>query len=382
MYYPYNRGYQGAERPTWNHQESKPSYGTQELKPGSRPSGEQFRQYQGNNPLCFKCGEPGHKSLDQACTKPSLSYPEQTYLKDMIFNEIQKSKDLKPAVQSNVAHIDLVQDMDYDPYSVLTLPGQEPLHGTLNKGKSKENQEDDQLSITSHQGKVQVELEDGTLEDLDLSSYVDVAGIKRRHVQAEKPGEEEQQEVSKEKSLSNTYTAADGRKKITPKGKGVSRKKKALAQIVGMIGEPEVDMRKFLIETNVVLLLFQQMQISPWFRDELSRVALKHWVKFHTEVGGIYQHVWAFVAPHDAGPLSLLLGLQWLESVDAVFKIRNEELVIGDQSKNEEIRVLKNSDLKRFTTRVKMKKKVWRRDTKLPQIMEESKWNGPITLPL
>lgn len=305
--------------------------------------------------------------------------------------------------------------MDYDPYSVSTLPRQEPFHGTLDKGKSKENQEDDQSSITSYQGKVQVELEDGTLEDLDLSSYVDVAGIKQRRMQAEKPGEEEQQKASKDKSSSNIYTAADERKKITPKGKGVGKKKKALAQIVGMIGEPEVDMRKVLMETNVVLPLFQQMQISPWFRDEQSRlgraphksrkakppvgqslpeegetnmqgaskitvldsnsysvrkhaiqfvkdmasrksmayvylkfvqelslalypvsklgvksltmhtsdgskVALKHWVKFHTEVGGIYRHIWGFVAPHDAGPLSLLLGL------------------------------------KRFTTRVKMKK--------------------------
>lgn len=49
-------------------------------------------------------------------------------------------------------------------------------------------------------------------------------------------------------------------------------KKKALAQIVGMIGEPEVDMRKVLMGTNVVLPLLQQMQISPWFRDELSRL--------------------------------------------------------------------------------------------------------------
>ena len=76
-----------------------------------------------------------------------------------------------------------------------------------------------------------------------------------------------------------------------------------------------------------------------------NKVALTHWVKFHTKVSGLYRHVWAFVAPHSGGPLSLLLGLPWLESVDAVFKIRDEKLMIGDKANNEKVRVLKNPDL-------------------------------------
>lgn len=43
--------------------------------------------------------------------------------------------------------------------------------------------------------------------------------------------------------------------------------------------------------------------------SDRSKVALTYWVKFHTEVKGLYRHVWAFVAPHDGGSLLLLLGL-------------------------------------------------------------------------
>ena len=346
------------------------------------------------------------------------------------------------------------------------------------KGKEKAEPEPDNShsSISSCQGTVRVELEDGTLQNVELSSLIDIAGIKRRRVRPERATVEDDVEEIPGRNippLSNAYTAADGRKKLTPKGKGLGKKKKALAQIVGMIGESEIDMRKVLMGTNVVLPLLQQMQISPWFRDELARlgraprkprkaqvppshtlpaeeveaqpgpagrqavvdknsfsvrklavqfvkdmagrksmayginvvtwsensqkkltvdrsgamadqgsdinmaypkliqqlglilypvsklgvrsltmhtsdgnkVALTHWVKFHTEVSGLYRHVWAFVAPHSGGPFFLLLGLPWLESVDAVFKIRDEELMIGDKANNEKVRVLKNPDL-------------------------------------
>ncbi|MCJ1396664.1 hypothetical protein MMC18_009556 [Xylographa bjoerkii] len=45
------------------------------------------------NPLCYKCGIPGHKGMD--CTYPALSLAEQTYLKNMIFGEINALKAAK-----------------------------------------------------------------------------------------------------------------------------------------------------------------------------------------------------------------------------------------------------------------------------------------------
>lgn len=485
--------YQGGNKSgSGYYQRPKPPYDSPDWRANSGPrifdpskslnpyiNGSRVHRYSSDNPLCFKCGIPGHKSMDQQCTSPSLSYGEQLYLKQMIFDDIQKLRGPGPTVaQSNMARAEFIQDAEYDdPQDILPLS----VGPFVPDGKGKEKARPDlrpencEPSVSSYQGTVRVELEDGTLKDVELSSLIDITGIKRRRMRPEKPTVEDDIEEFPQRDIlpSNTYTTADGRKKLSSKGKGLGKKKKALAQIVGMIGESEVDMRKVLMGTNVVLPLLQQMQISPWFRDELSRlgraprkprkaqvpvdqsvpidktglqseptahqaivdknsysvrklaiqfvkdmagrksmayginvvtwnedsekkltvnrsgamadqgsdinmaypkliqqlglvlypvsklgvrsltmhtsdgskVALTHWVKFHTEVSGLYRHVWAFVAPHSGGPLSLLLGLPWLESVDAVFKIRDEELMIGDKTNDEQVRVLKNPDL-------------------------------------
>lgn len=398
----------------------------------------------------------------------------------MIYDDIQKIRKPGPAVsQSNMAHTEVIPDADHDNLQDTFLPA------TVNSLMSEEKEkvktpgpgsENCESFFLSHQGAVHVELEDRTLKEVELFSLIDIAGIKRRRMRPEQPTvEDDVEEITQRKDLppSNAYTGTDGRKKLAPKRKDLGKKKKTLAQIVGIIGEPEVDMRKVLIGTNIVLPLIQQMQISPWFRDELnclgraprksrkvqaplgqssptktteaqsglaarqamvdrnsysvrklaiqfvkdmagqksmayginvvtwnkdskkrltvdrsgamadqgsdinmaypkliqqlglvlypvfklgvrsltmhtsngSKVALTHWVKFHTEVSNLYRHVWAFVAPHSSGPLSLLLRLPWLESVDVVFKIQDEELMIGNKTNDEVVRVLKNPDL-------------------------------------
>ena len=62
-------------------------------------------------------------------------------------------------------------------------------------------------------------------------------------------------------------------------------------------------------------------------------IELKSWVKFWVEVSIIQQEIWAFVTSKDKHNVSLLLGLQWLRSVDAKLFIQKKEIQIGDSKK-------------------------------------------------
>ena len=64
---------------------------------------------------------------------------------------------------------------------------------------------------------------------------------------------------------------------------------------------------------------------------------LKSWVKFWVEVSKIQQKMWAFVTPKENPNVSLLLGLFWLQSVDAKLFIQKKEIHIGDTKKQETI---------------------------------------------
>lgn len=213
-----------------------------------------MHQYTRESLLCFRCGISGHKSI--VCPNAPISYLEQSYLKQMIYDDMQKLQSTGPGiliVQGNMAHLGPVSEFEYDLQNTLPRSNLKPFPDMKEKSDLNQN---DESSLASHQGKIQVELEDGTLEKVDLLSYLDVAEIKRRQMQVEKSTEDMGPEASKDNS-------ADTRKKLTPKGKSTGKKKKTLAQIVGMIGELEIDMRKVLMGTNVVLPLLQQMQISP-----------------------------------------------------------------------------------------------------------------------
>ena len=71
---------------------------------------------------------------------------------------------------------------------------------------------------------------------------------------------------------------------------------------------------------------------------------LTHWVHLTVGIVGIWRDIRCFVAPfyHDNQPslswVSLLLGLPWLFSVNAVFTIRGSIIEIGDQRIGEERR--------------------------------------------
>ena len=52
-------------------------------------------------------------------------------------------------------------------------------------------------TIFSHHGSIQVEMEDGTLKEVDLLSYIDLKSLKRRQMKAEKPAGEIQMQDNK-----------------------------------------------------------------------------------------------------------------------------------------------------------------------------------------
>lgn len=68
---------------------------------------------------------------------------------------------------------------------------------------------------------------------------------------------------------------------------------------------------------------------------------LKHWVSFHVNVDGVKRETWAFVCPSEGKRISLLLGLPFLESVDAHFHIREGVLTLGDKTRGEAVHNVK-----------------------------------------
>ncbi|MCJ1428209.1 hypothetical protein MMC29_006117 [Sticta canariensis] len=236
--------YQGENKSSAgpSYQCPKPAYENSDWRANSGPrifdpskslnpyiNGSRMHRYSSDNPLCFKCGISGHKSMDQQCTSSPLSQGEQLYLKQMIYDDIQKLRAPGPAVsQSNMAHTEFIQNAWYDDL-------QDTLPPSVNSFMSKEKKEEKtkleskncQSSLSSYQGTVRVELEDKTLKDVELSSLIDIAGIKRRCVRHKRPTVENNVEEIPQKDIppSSTYIAADGRKKLTPKRKGLSKKK-------------------------------------------------------------------------------------------------------------------------------------------------------------
>ena len=71
---------------------------------------------------------------------------------------------------------------------------------------------------------------------------------------------------------------------------------------------------------------------------------LHHWVYLEIGVEGIWRQIRCFVAPELASPvsgaehLSLLLGIPWLYSVNAIIGIRGSKIEIGDPAAGETVR--------------------------------------------
>ncbi|KAH7374412.1 hypothetical protein B0T11DRAFT_64 [Plectosphaerella cucumerina] len=76
-------------------------------------------------------------------------------------------------------------------------------------------------------------------------------------------------------------------------------------------------------------------------------IPLTHFTKLSVTVEDIIREVWAVVRPEGVleGGVKLLLGLPWLWQVDAKIGIREAQLMIGDQSRNEELRIVRGPRL-------------------------------------
>ncbi len=68
---------------------------------------------------------------------------------------------------------------------------------------------------------------------------------------------------------------------------------------------------------------------------------LRHWVTFMVEIQAIKREIWAFACPSNGQNISLLLGLPFLESVDAHFHIRRGIIEIGDSDLGEAVIAIK-----------------------------------------
>ena len=66
-----------------------------------------------------------------------------------------------------------------------------------------------------------------------------------------------------------------------------------------------------------------------------SRCELTRWTHLNVEIQGITRNVWAFVCPTGNKKLELLLGMPYLESVDAQIDIRKSKIRIGDRDRGE-----------------------------------------------
>ena len=370
-------------------------------------NGSKKFRYTPGNPLCFRCGTPGHRS--DACTGVQLSPPEQEVCRSIVFPNGPRNNWTQPMAANTTATPSFEHESeDSDQFEDV---GYTPMASSFEVLRCLADEETD---------------------------TVDVYAEKRKRVDIEDV-------------LNPEPETTTGRKKAVAKGKGVSKKKKPLAPIQGMIGEPPVDIKEILMRTEVVMPLLHQLQLSPAFRDEMKRLAmgtrkprkpkakvtveepgtqpmvgatsahesalkdveqmkgsrdrafgvpaivwkdhrstridvdrnlvmadqgsdvnliypdlvktlglkllpikllnikkmrmglangshhdLTHWVKFHVAVGPVHRQVWSFVCPQESKGLSLLLGLPWLNSVNARIHVRDKEIFIGDHAKGEE----------------------------------------------
>lgn len=75
-----------------------------------------------------------------------------------------------------------------------------------------------------------------------------------------------------------------------------------------------------------------------------TQCSLKKWVNFMITVDGIEREVWAFVCPTQGRRISLLLGVPYLESVDAHIRVRDSTIDIGDVARSEEVRTIESCE--------------------------------------
>ncbi|OQO11727.1 hypothetical protein B0A48_03454 [Cryoendolithus antarcticus] len=79
---------------------------------------------------------------------------------------------------------------------------------------------------------------------------------------------------------------------------------------------------------------------------------LTHWASFQVRVQGIKRSVWALACPTDSRDIALLLGIPYLDSVDAQIRVRSTMIEIGDKARGEKIVKVQAKDCKPVAPKV------------------------------
>lgn len=112
--------------------------------------------------------------------------------------------------------------------------------------------------------------------------------------------------------------------------------------------------RPLVARLQLPIMSVKQFQI-PAIRMTVAdgtKCDLQHWTHFEVKIQGIERKVWAFVCPTESQGLSLLLGVPYLEEVDAQIKIKSNMIRIGDSKRGEEVVTVQAPDRKPIAAEV------------------------------
>lgn len=221
--------------------------------------GDQVHHASFQNPLCVRCGAPGHKS-DAPCTNVPLSQPEQSVLRELVARDINQRRAQREEARARVlGNTNHVNEDGPVPYTVHP--------GGVQERISECNLLDDQTSTSQYIPNPDPNLRwpevprDADVDAYDADYDADVDATKRTHEEAMEDDSHRDEEQRSSKRM-NTAT----------KGRAAPRKKKPLPQINALLGKPPLEIIKMAEAIEVVLPISHLAQISPHFRNELKRL--------------------------------------------------------------------------------------------------------------
>lgn len=214
------------------------------------------------NPLCVRCGTPGHKA-DGPCPNDPLSQPEQSVLREMVSREINQRRALREQQAADRANTSVnanhVEREGSVPYTIHPGEGQERI--------SECHLLDDQTRTSQYIPNPDPHLRwpeiprDADVDAYDADNDADVDATKRTH-----------EEAMEDDSHKDEGQRSSKRMNTSTKGRPVPRKKKDLPQINALLGRPPIEVIKMAEAIEVVLPISHLAQISPHFRNELKRL--------------------------------------------------------------------------------------------------------------
>ena len=220
--------------------------------------------YQWGNPLCYKCGIPGHTS-PECNTNTPLSRAESTHLRNLyqrpppnrefdfpIPTQAHNGRDSAKDQQRPNHNSAITQSHSVIAKTIRPSSKQSPRVVEYNGDSDSDEEEDVEF--------VDVDLPCNKLSVQLLANNSTTRSKKRRVVI---DTDDEAEEVSKVKTTRE--------KKIPVKRVG-KKSSKASVPISGLVGKPSPDIQALLMNTNIIIPALHLFQISPKFREETRRL--------------------------------------------------------------------------------------------------------------